>query len=399
MSAGDFRLLVIDDEDSVRQSIVAYLESCGYQVFQACNGEQGIAKYHQLHPDVVLCDLKMHAVDGMSVLRAIASADDPSPVIVISAVGIMSDVVEALRYGASDYLIKPIVDLEVLAHSVERCLEYARLRRQNSEYRRQLEMANLELKNNLAVLEQDHTAGRQVQFKMLPPNPKVLKGIEFTHAIIPSLYLSGDFVDYFLVGRNKVVFFLADVSGHGASSAFVTVLLKNLFARKRSDYVHRKDTTILSPVAMLAKANSELLDTAIGKHVTMCVGVLNVMENSLLMSIAGHLPLPVLYSNGKAIFLEGKGMPVGLFEHAEFNENRIELPDSFVLSMFSDGILEVMPADGVLAQEQQLLAYLQNQPGSIAALSADMALDQVQEAPDDIAILRIARGDFAAQAG
>ena len=59
--------------------------------------------------------------------------------------------------------------------------------------------------------------------------------------------MSGDFTDYFKVGKSKVVFFLADVSGHGSSSAFATVLLKNLFARKRSDYLRRDDKTVIQP--------------------------------------------------------------------------------------------------------------------------------------------------------
>ena len=90
----------------------------------------------------------------------------------------MTDVVEALRLGASDFLIKPIVDLEVLEHSIERSLERYSLRQENSRYRAQLEQANSVLKNNLAVLEQDQQAGLMVQMKMLPVSP-MQKGLMY----------------------------------------------------------------------------------------------------------------------------------------------------------------------------------------------------------------------------
>ena len=271
MLAETTRILLIDDEDAVRDSMAAYLQESGYQILQASNGEQGLRMIDEHQPDVVLCDLKMPNVGGIELLRILADQHSTIPVIVISALGVMNDVVQALRLGASDYLIKPIADPEVLDHAISRCVEQGKLLRENQLYRQQLEEANLEYKESLQALQQDLLAGRQVQMKMLPPAPSYFGDYRFSHKIVPSLYLSGDFVDYFTVGDHHVVFFIADVSGHGASSAFVTVLLKNLFARKRSDYAHKGDEIVLSPSAMLETANRELLDTGIGKHVTLCV--------------------------------------------------------------------------------------------------------------------------------
>ncbi|MCP6134720.1 SpoIIE family protein phosphatase, partial [Klebsiella pneumoniae] len=70
-----------------------------------------------------------------------------------------------------------------------------------------------------------------VQMNMLPESPWTVGGFAFEHQIIPSLYLSGDFTDYFRVDERRIAFYLADVSGHGASSAFVTVLLKFMTTR------------------------------------------------------------------------------------------------------------------------------------------------------------------------
>lgn len=385
-------LLVIDDEQYVRESLSAYLEDSGYQVAQAPEGETGLALFRELHPDVVLLDLKMPGMNGIDVLKALGEDPSETPVIVISGAGVMADVVEALRYGASDYLIKPIGDMEVLEHSIARCLEQSKLRRENRTYRQQLEGANRELQASLLLLRQDQQAGRHVQKKMLPATPKDYGPYRFSHSIYPSLYLSGDLVDYFMVGDHQVVFFIADVSGHGASSAFVTVLLKNLFARKRSDYSHNVDQDVLSPSAMLDYANNELLGTALGKHVTMCVGTLDLATNTLIYSVAGHLPMPILCTGGKAQYLRAKNPPVGLFDNASYREASIELPASFVMTMFTDGLLEVLGPSGILAQEQYLLEKLAAEPTTLAGVSEVLGLDEVTEAPDDIAVLLIHKG-------
>lgn len=392
MVVGQQSLLIIDDDTVARESIAAFLDSLGFRVMQAVDGEQGLALFEQYRPDLVLCELKLPKVDGIAVLQSMTARHSSTPVIISSVDGEMSDVIEALRCGAKDYLVKPIVDFSVLQNAISRALQNGLVQKQNRAYRKQLESTNAELNNSLAALEQDHKAGRHVQLKMLPAEHKRFADYQFSHAVIPSLYLSGDFVDYFAVGKNHVVFFIADVSGSGASSAFVTVLLKNLFSRKRSDFHHQADDSILSPVAMLERANSELLGTSIGKHVTLCVGVLDLAKHCLLFSNAGHLPLPVLHSGGTSQYLNAHGMPVGLFEHAEFVESEHHLPESFVLSLFSDGLLEVLPAKGVLAEEEYLLSQLQQPATSIDEIKQLFQLDQVKDAPDDIAILLLSRG-------
>jgi len=222
---------------------------------------------------------------------------------------------------------------------------------------------------------------------MLPATPLVLNGYVFSHTVIPSLYLSGDFTDYFTVGKNHVIFFLADVSGHGSSSAFATVLLKNLFARKRSDYLRRDDDTIMHPVAMLQHVNKELLDLGVDKFATMVVGVLDMQKNSVRYSVAGHLPLPVLVSETGARYLEGEGATVGIMEDAVYEEHVEVLPDSFMLALFSDGILEILPPKSLIEKEQYFLSVFEQTGESPEQLVTHLGLDRVETAPDDIAAL------------
>lgn len=384
-------LLIIDDDEVVRESLAAYLEDSNFKVLQALNGLQGLQIFESEQPDLVICDLRMPQIDGLELIRRIRQTASETPIIVLSGAGVMSDAVEALRLGAADYLIKPLEDLAVLEHSVRRALDRAYLRVENQRYRDKLEAANRELQASLNLLQEDQNAGRQVQMNMLPVTPWSIEGLEFSHRIIPSLYLSGDFVDYIRVDERRVAFYLADVSGHGASSAFVTVLLK--FMTTRLLYESRRNGTLpeFKPSEVLAHINRGLINTKLGKHVTMLGGVIDLEKNSLTYSIGGHLPLPVLFVEGQAGYLEGRGLPVGLFDDATYDDRVMELPPSFSLSLFSDGILDVLPGATLKEKEASLPEQVAAAGGTLDGLRQVFGLANLAEMPDDIALLVLSR--------
>ncbi|QMV65507.1 two-component system response regulator RssB [Pseudomonas berkeleyensis] len=384
-------LLIIDDDDVVRASLAAYLEDSGFKVLQANNGLQGLEVFQQESPDLMICDLRMPQVDGLELIRRINALGVDVPVIVVSGAGVMNDAVEALRLGAADYLIKPLEDLAVLEHSVRRALDRSRLRVENQRYREKLEATNRELQASLHLLQEDQNAGRQVQMNMLPVTPWQADGLTFAHQIIPSLYLSGDFVDYFRIDERRIAFYLADVSGHGASSAFVTVLLK--FMTTRLLYEWRRGGTLpeFKPSDVLGHINRGLINCKLGKHVTMLGGVIDEESGQFTYSIGGHLPLPVLYEGGQARYLEGRGLPVGLFEEAEYSDYVMALPESFSLTLLSDGILDLLPGDTLKDKELALPQLVSQAGGSLDGLRQVLGLANLGEMPDDIALLVLSR--------
>ena len=384
-------LLIIDDDEVVRASLAAYLEDSGFNVLQASNGLQGLEVFQRENPDLVICDLRMPQVDGLELIRRINALEVEAPVIVVSGAGVMGDVVEALRLGAVDYLIKPLEDLAVLEHSIRRALDRVYLRLENKRYGEQLEVANRELQASLHLLQEDQNAGRQVQMNMLPETPWQVADLQFSHRIIPSLYLSGDFVDYFRVDEHRVAFYLADVSGHGASSAFITVLLK--FMTTRLLFESKRNGTLpkFKPSEVLGHINRGLINCKLGKHVTMLGGVIDEQTNRLTYSIGGHLPLPVMYSNGDAQYLQGRGLPVGLFDEAEYSDHEIELPQSFSLTLLSDGILDLLPGDTLQEKETQLPQLVSSAGGSLEGLSTALGLANLADMPDDIALMVLCR--------
>lgn len=138
-NSGPQCILIIDDDHTVRSSIKLFLEDYGYLLLAADNGNTGLELLKQHRPDLVLLDLRMPEVSGLQFLELVRETDSDTPVIVISGTGKINDVVEALRYGASDFLFKPIVDLRVLKHSIEKALEKKRLQQENREHRQHLE--------------------------------------------------------------------------------------------------------------------------------------------------------------------------------------------------------------------------------------------------------------------
>ena len=386
------KILVIDDDPARAESLAAQVRSAGFEtdvVTDVNNSNYSLGTNSDL--DVILCELDLKGVSWGEARRTLREMDVQVPAIMFSDEMDAERMMTALRLGANDFFVRPIEDMDALVKSIERCIRQRQLRRDLQESRKRVEAANAELRGTIKVLEQDQQAGRQVQMRMLPASPLVLSDYVFSHTVIPSLYLSGDFTDYFTIGDHHVTFFMADVSGHGSSSAFATVLLKNLFARKRSDYLRRNDDSVVSPIAMLKRANDELLDLEVGKFATMVVGTLDMVNNTLRYSVAGHLPQPVLVSGNGARYLRGEGPAVGLMADAHYEEHLIDLPDSFMLALFSDGILEILPPKNLIEKEKYFLDVFEQTADSPEELVTRLGLDTVETAPDDIAALFVSK--------
>ena len=128
------RLLVVDDEPSMREFLEIMLSQEGYQVTLASSGEEGFKAYRQEEPDLVLTDVKMPGMSGLELIKEIHSIDPAIPIIAITAYACADDAMRAVRAGAYDYLSKPfqIDDLRVI---IRNALETRRLRKENLELR------------------------------------------------------------------------------------------------------------------------------------------------------------------------------------------------------------------------------------------------------------------------
>lgn len=386
------KLLIVDDEPAIRDSLSAWLADSGYRITEAANGGEGIEACRREPPDIVLCDLRMPEMDGLQVLAHLTREFPELPVILVSGQGDMHDVIQALKLGAWDYVTKPIGDLEVLEHAMNQALERARLLRENREYQQHLEEANQKLRVALDRVCADEEAGRQIQFQLLPENHISYGPYQFSRQLFTSASLSGDFVDYFRIDANHVGFYLADVAGHGIPSALVTVILKNTLSRYLQDCWQGKDSPLLDPRDTVAKLNAQMLYASLGKHLAIFYGVLDLAENRLTYCSAGHYPFAAIFDGKSAVYEGRKHPPVGLFERVEYQSVTYSLPERFVMLLVSDGIMEILPQAHLAEKEAALLEVMDTLDINIEQLCDRLGIaDAEAEMPDDISFLLVRR--------
>jgi len=391
MMTAPAKILTIEDESLIRDGIVAYLEDSGFTMLEANDGPSGIEIFRLEHPDVVLCDLRLPGMDGLEVLSIITAESPETPVIVVSGVSLLDYAVQALKRGAWDYVTKPIHDMAVLESAVRRVIEHANLLRQNREYREHLETLNQELTQTLNQLQEDEEAGRSIQFQLLPEDNTSFGSYAFRRRLYPSMYLSGDFVDYFPVDDRHVGFYMADVSGHGAASAFVTVMLYTLMIQYRDALWQSGDDTILHPQQTLQRLNRDLCRQNLDKHLTLFYGVIDLEQHTMLYSNGGQFPYPLQYDGREVRTLECRSRPIGLFEDAEFKVWQCDLPQDCVLVLVSDGILELMSEDTMLKRYSTLLSGMQGTVLDLDEMTVGLDVLADKHLPDDIAFLVINR--------
>jgi serine phosphatase RsbU (regulator of sigma subunit) len=302
-------------------------------------------------------------------------------------------VAEYFRLGVADIAFPQSSDSE-LAAILKRVDDLAESREQKRLYRRELEKTNQNLQESLRLLKQDQLAGLEVQKSLMPESPLKFGDYEISHSITPSLYLSGDFVGYnFVLGR-YLLFYFADVSGHGSSSAFVTVLLRFMIGRVIRKHQVQKDyaALALAPEGLVESINSQLLATGLGKHLTIVAGSLDTETRRLRYVIGAQQPAPILISDGQARFLPGKGKPAGIFEGATWAVEEVALPESFALVLLSDGVFDLLSDKEIIDKEETLLRYLTTSSESLDKLKDALFIDDIEDPQDDISVLLLTRG-------
>ncbi|MFH1842186.1 MAG: sigma-54 dependent transcriptional regulator [bacterium] len=137
------RILLIDDDRSLREVIAFILTEAGHEVVTAADGDAGIAAFAEQRPDLVLTDMRMPGQDGMAVLRQVREAErqTPPPVIILTAHGSVEQAVEAMKLGAFTYILKPF-DRDELRLTVEQALHTRYLETDNRNLRELLRQKN-----------------------------------------------------------------------------------------------------------------------------------------------------------------------------------------------------------------------------------------------------------------
>jgi len=134
------RILIVDDDDSLRESLELVLAAEAYDVVSAADGESALRIVEATAIDVVLCDLRMPGIDGMELIPQFSVRLPGAPIVLMSAYGTADLAIEAMKRGAYDYIAKPFQPSEVLL-TLRKAAERERLRRQNLILRRDVQRA------------------------------------------------------------------------------------------------------------------------------------------------------------------------------------------------------------------------------------------------------------------
>lgn len=259
-------------------------------------------------------------------------------------------------------------------------------RQSHQMIREALRQSTQQLREQSLQMRLDLEAGHEVQKKLFPDAALAHSGYQFRHLLLASHFLSGDFVDYFALDSKRVVAVLADVSGHGVSSALATVMLKIHINALRSEFQLGQNQTILQPEQVLSRLNQELLASRLDKHATLFWMMVDFDLGCLHCANAAHLPLPRLVLDQQAQSLEPTGMALGMMAEAQWQTRVLHFQSKLAVFACSDGVFEIMPEMSLLAKEQRLLNILDQVDWQIEDLVEALHADGAATMPDDITL-------------
>ena len=166
VSFANIKILVIDDDVDLCNSIKFFFEDHDSEVYSANDGLTGVQLFQSVKPDLVLVDLNMPMVGGDKVISEIAAVSSLTPIIVVSGTGVIKEAVRALNLGAWDFVTKPILNFEELEMSVHRVLERAQLIKENNEYKSNLERLVVERTKELQHTIQELSLAKEKAEKL-----------------------------------------------------------------------------------------------------------------------------------------------------------------------------------------------------------------------------------------
>jgi len=134
-----------------------------------------------------------------------------------------------------------------------------------------------------------------------------------------------------------------------------------------------------------------VLEEELGKHLTLFYGIIDIHRNRMIWSNGGQFPFPILKQPDKTDYLCCQSLPVGVVDDAPYVCYEQELPEAFDFYLFSDGILEVLPSQNLREKQKYLLQKVLSFEGKLRQLTQKLGLNQYDELPDDVAILKIHR--------
>lgn len=379
------KILVVDDEPSMRLTLSALLRKWGYQVVEAVDGAEAWALLQREPISMVICDWVMPRLDGLGLCRKLRAGPFSHYIylILLTAKEQGNDLVSAFNAGVDDFATKPFnpKELKVRIAAGERVLRLEhRLNAKNDE----LTEANRALQQSELRVRQDLEAAAAVQRSLLPTSDQTGLPLRLAWLMRPADDLGGDIFGFHRLDDRRLAFYLIDVSGHGVRAAMFSVHLSLVLtpsfaaspasgpsaAVRPAAPVASQATSkrwggfllgfgAFAPASAQASPEPEAIQHAIDPaevvarlnrgfqtreqnrtYFTMVYGIIDAYTGVGQLCQAGH-PYPLLARrNGQIETLGDGGFPVGLIPEADYESVPFALDVGDRLLLYSDGVTE-----------------------------------------------------------
>lgn len=343
----DCLILVVDDSQIIREVISAYLKAAGYRnIAVAENGIDALDFIASTLPEIIILDIEMPKMDGFEFCGIMNS--DPKtraiPILVQTGRDSREDVIKAFQLGATDMIRKPIKDFELLSRirvHLENKVLLGKLTDYSTRVSQELEVA------------------RGLQQAICPSLESLQKiknsaGLDISWHYEPSSELGGDIWGIQSLTERKIVFYIADFSGHGVASALNTFRLHSWLSELQSEFE--------DPASHMTRLNNFLCENLpAGVYATMLLGCIDLDTNELTYAAAGT-PSPIYLQSEEGIdftFCDSKGMPLGLRKDWQYENRILDFAQGSQLFLYSDALVEATDHEDVMLGENSLLRELQ----------------------------------------
>ncbi len=362
----DYKILVVDDEPDlerlVRQRMRRHIRAGKYGFEFAGNGVEALALLEEKDDiDLVLSDINMPKMDGLSLLQQIPQVDPDIRSVIVSAYGDMENIRTAMNRGAFDFVTKPIdfTDLEV---TIERTLRHL------DEWR-----SALASRDKLVALQNELDVATQIQQSILPAAFPRAEGCEVYGCMQAARNVGGDFFDVIRLDRGRIGLAVADVSDKGVPAA--------LFMMSSRTLLKGAAVGVEKPSAVLTEVNDLLNETNdAAMFVTVFYCVYDPSTRALTFANGGHNPPLVVHSDGSSEELElTGGLALGAVPGFAYEQASVRLDPGDLVVFFTDGVTEAINVANQEFGLQALQALFRGGALPSAREAAELILQAVQE--------------------
>src|SRR5215467_4974889 len=318
-----WRILVVDDEEGMLRSVGRVLGE-NYEVASTRSSRDAVRLAKTFKPDLAILDVQMPEMDGFELMEKLQALDAALDVIFMtgSIQELDAKLVRAIRKDAFYFLQKPF-DRGVLLSLVERCLKLKGLDHANQQHLRRV--------------EKELGDARAFQHSLLPPKSAKLGGICIFAHYEPCSELGGDFYDYVALPPDGAVILVADVSGHGASAAMLTGIVKSA--------LHSASHELYEPASVAERVSRGI--RAFGAHHFITLICARIQNGRMDYVNAGHPPGILSTLGIPAVLLKATGPIISPVLDFSCEQNTIPIErgaDRIV--MYTDGIIEAESESG-----------------------------------------------------